>query len=81
MCCSEGSLYGTYFLILESFVWIDETGSNKKDHIRKYGYALKGVTPVYHRLLCHGERYNAIAAVSCTDVLALEVSYKWHFVS
>ena len=57
----------------ESFVWIDETGSNKKDHIRKYGYALRGVTPVYHRLLCRGERYNAIAAISCTDVLALEV--------
>lgn len=57
----------------ESFVWIDETGSNKKDHIRKYGYALKGVTPVYHRLLCRGERYNAIAAISSTSVLAVEV--------
>jgi transposase len=62
-----------YLYTSESFVWIDETGSNKKDHIRKYGYALKGVTPVYHRLLCRGERYNAIAAISCTEVLAVEV--------
>ena len=57
----------------ESFVWIDETGSDKRDHIRKYGYALRGVTPVYRRLLCRGERYNAIAAVSSTEVLAVEV--------
>ena len=57
----------------ESFVWIDETGTNKKDHIRKYGYALKGVTPVYHRLLCCGDRYSANAAMSCTEVLAVEV--------
>ena len=62
-----------YLYTSESFVWIDETGTNKKDHIRKYGYALKGVTPVYHRLLCRGERYNAIAAVSCTEILAVEV--------
>ena len=57
----------------DSFVWVDETGTNKKDHIRKYGYALKGVTPVYHHFLCRGERYNAIAAISCTEVLAVEV--------
>ena len=54
-------------------MWIDETGTDKRDHIRKYGYALKGVAPVYHRLLCCGERYNAIAAMSSTEILAVEV--------
>ena len=57
----------------ESFVWIEETGSDKRDHIRKYGYALREVTTVYRRLLCRGERNSAIAAVSSTEIPAVEV--------
>ena len=57
----------------ECLVWIDETGTDKRAHIRKYGYALRGVTPVYHRILSRGNRYNAIAAMSSTEILAVEV--------
>ena len=42
------------------FVWLDETGTDKRDQFRKYGYALKGVTPTYQRFLSRGERINAI---------------------
>ena len=31
----------------EFFVWVDETGSDRRDQIRKFGYALRGETPVY----------------------------------
>ena len=31
------------------FVWMDETGTDKRDSVRKFGYAIKGITPVYHR--------------------------------
>ena len=35
----------------EMFVWADETGSDKRDAIRKLGYALRGVRPVCQRIL------------------------------
>ena len=35
-------------------VWVDETGTDGRDHIRKYEYALRDVTPVCHRLLIRG---------------------------
>ena len=50
---------------LEYFVWVDGTGSDAKSHIRKFGYALRGQTPVYHRFLAQGKRISAIAAISC----------------
>ena len=30
----------------DKFVWVDETGSNKKDQVRRCGYALRGEYPV-----------------------------------
>ena len=41
------------------FIWLDETGTDKQDQLRKYGYAIRGVTPHYHRLLTRGQRINA----------------------
>ena len=35
----------------EQFVWIDESGCDKRDNIRKFGYSLRDERPVYHRLL------------------------------
>ena len=35
----------------EMFVWVDETGSNMKDMLRKYGYVLRGERTICHRLL------------------------------
>ncbi len=29
----------------DQFVFIDETGSDARDHIRKYGYAIRGLAP------------------------------------
>jgi transposase len=31
---------------VEYFVWVDETGSDRRDHIRKFGYQIRGLTPV-----------------------------------
>jgi hypothetical protein len=35
----------------EQLVWLDETGSNSKDHNCEFGYAIRGTTPVSHRSL------------------------------
>ena len=59
----------------DKFVWLDETGSDNRDHIRKYGYALRGMRPVTHRFLSRGRRTNAIAAMSQDGVIALELVF------
>ena len=58
----------------DKFVWVDETGSNKKDQVRRCGYVLRGEYPVYHRFLHHGQRISAIAALSADGVIALELT-------
>ena len=54
-------------------VWVDETGSDHRDHPRKYGYALYGRYPVYHRLLERGPHVFAIAAMSTDGVIAVDL--------
>ena len=55
------------------FVWLDETGTDKRGQLRKYGYALRGITPVYTRFISRGERMNAIASMSTEGIIALEI--------
>ena len=55
------------------FVWIDESGCDARDHVRKYGYALRGECPVYHRLLHRGQRISAIAAMAYDGIVAVEL--------
>ena len=57
----------------EMFVWADETGCDKRTHIRKFGYSIIGTTPTCTRHLIRGTRYNAIAAMSSSSVLALKI--------
>ena len=58
----------------EYFVWVDESGSDAKSHIRKFGYALRGQTPIYHRFLARGKRISAIAAISCEGLVGVELT-------
>ena len=61
------------FFTTDQLVWLDETGCDKRDHIRKMGYAMKGDRPVYHRILHRGQRISAIAAMCSDGVIALEL--------
>ena len=54
------------------FVWADETGSNNRNCIRKYRYALRGQTPVCQRILSRGKGINAVSAISSSGILATE---------
>ena len=58
----------------ELFVWVDETGCDKRDQIRRYGYALRGERPVHHRFLDWGKRVSVITAITSEGVLALELT-------
>ena len=57
----------------EQFVWVDESGCDKRDHIRKFGYALRGEPPVCHRFLHRGQRISMITALSTTGIVANEI--------
>ncbi len=54
---------------VDKFVWVDETGCDRRDQIRRFGYALRGERPVYNRLLHRGQRISAIAALASTGVV------------
>ena len=46
------------------FVWIDETGCDRRNYMRRCGYSVRGIPPRDHRLLIHGTRYSAIPVMS-----------------
>ena len=38
------------------FIWIDETGCDRRSGMRRYGYSVRGIPPRDHRLLVRGVR-------------------------
>ena len=61
------------FFNVNQLVWVDETGCDRRDNVRKMGYAMKGERPVYHRHLHRGQRISAVAALCSDGVIALEL--------
>ena len=57
----------------DMFVWVDETGANNRDHIRKYGYEFRGMTPTCTRHLVRGKRTNAIVGLTSNGIIASEI--------
>ena len=60
------------FFPSEMFVFLDETGCDRRSHVRKYGYALRGLTPVSLRILARGKRINTISAICTTGLVSAE---------
>ena len=54
------------------FVWVDETGSDLKEMLRRYGYALRGERAVCNCLQVRGQRVSAIAAISTDGFLGAD---------
>ena len=48
----------------EMLIFLDETGSDRRNTIRRHGYSLQGKPLVSHELLVRGERISAIAFMS-----------------
>ena len=53
----------------DMLVFVDETGSDRRDAMRKFGYSLRGQRCVAKRLLVRGERVSAIATISIDGIL------------
>lgn len=60
---SEISMYDPSML-----VWTDESWCDRRNSTRKFGYSLRGIRPVDHRILVRGVRYSAIPVVSLEGV-------------
>ena len=54
------------------FVWVDETGADRRNFVRKYGYSLRGERAIQHRFIVRGKRINAIAAISTIGLITYE---------
>ena len=52
----------------DMIIWVDETGSARRNSVRPYGYSLKGMRAVSHELRVLGRRINAIGAMSTEGV-------------
>ena len=52
----------------EMIIWIDETGSARRNSVRSYGYSLKGMRAVSHELRVSGQRINAIGVMSTEGI-------------
>lgn len=58
---------------IDQYVFVDETGNDARDHAKKYGYAIRGVTPQYYCSHGCGQRVNAIPALCTAGVVAVEI--------
>ena len=45
-------------------VFVDETGCQRRNSIRRYGYGVRGITPVQHQLFIHGKHLSGIGVLS-----------------
>ena len=55
--------------ILEMLVFVDETGADRRNCLRRFEYSLRGKPAVSKKLLVHGQRVLAIAAMSTEGIL------------
>ena len=51
------------------FVFVDETGADRRNCLRRYGYSIRGRPAVSTKLLVRGQRVSAIAAISMEGLL------------
>ena len=63
----EVRLYNT-----EMFIFLDETGSDRRDARRKFGYSLRGKPAVSNKLLIRGQHLSTIACISVQGLLECE---------
>ena len=53
----------------ELFVFVDETGADRRDSMRKFAYSMRGQPAVVSKLMVHGQRVSAIVGMSCDGIL------------
>ena len=49
-------------------LWVDESGCDRRNALRKYGYGIRGQPPQDYSLILRGKRYSAIGIISTKGV-------------
>ena len=57
----------------EMLVFVDETGADRRNALRKYGYSIRGKPAKSHKLLCRGQHISVIAFMSAKGLLDCKV--------
>jgi len=57
-------------------IFIDETGADRRNLLRKYGYSIRGKQARNHRLLHRGQHTSVIAAISTEGMLDYKIHYE-----
>ena len=52
----------------DMFIWIDETGSDRRKEIRRYGYSLRGIPPSCCQPRVSGSRISAIPVMTARGI-------------
>ena len=68
MFVSDASVYEAHML-----VFIDESGTDRRDSLRKYGYSLRGKTPKSSKMLIRGQRISVIGIMTTGGILDIHV--------
>ena len=56
------------------FIFVDETGTDKRSTLRKFGYSFKGTRPITEKQLIRGKRYSAIAAMCIDGIVDVHIT-------
>ena len=56
------------------FIFVDETGSDKRSTLRKFGYSFKGMRALAEKPLIRGQRYSAIAAMCIDGIIDVQIT-------
>ena len=54
-------------------VFLDETGCDRRDMLRKYGYSFRGVPAICHQMFARGQRVSAIVAIAADGLVTYEI--------
>ena len=57
----------------DMFIFLDETGTDRRDVLRRHAYSLRGKPAMAQRLLVRGQRLSSIAIMSLAGVLDCQV--------
>lgn len=57
----------------EMVIFLDESGSDKRDYLRKKGYSLRGKPPIAHKLVLRGEHVSLLTFMSMAGVLDCQI--------
>ena len=57
----------------DMLVFLDETGADHRNIIRKYGYSVRGKRPISSQLLVRGKRVSGLALISVNGLLDVKI--------